>query len=95
MLGKKVIIRTESAGVHYGTLQIRDGRECVLSNARRLWYWQGAASLSQLSVDGPKDPDACKFSVRVEQILLLEAIEIIPVTDRAEKVIEGVNEWKK
>jgi len=95
MLGKYVIVRTDSAGVHTGTLKSRDGKEVVLTNSRRIWYWDGAASLSQLSVDGVSKPEYCKFSVTVREITLTEAIEIIPCTERAEKIIKGVKEWKR
>ena len=52
MIGKHCIVRTQSAGVFAGTLQSREGQEVTLTDARRLWYWDGAASLSQLAVSG-------------------------------------------
>ena len=52
---KYVIVRTYSAGVFAGNLKSRDGKEVTLTNARRLWYWSGAASLSQLAVAGTGD----------------------------------------
>jgi hypothetical protein len=45
-VGDYIICRTYSAGVFAGTLVKREGREVTLSNARRLWYWEGAASFS-------------------------------------------------
>ena len=93
MIGKYVIVRTYSAGVHAGTLASRDGKEVVLNNARRIWYWDGAASLSQLSVDGTSKLQNCKFPAEVEEILLTEVIEIIPCTDRARESIAGVPVW--
>jgi hypothetical protein len=89
-----VIVRTFSAGVFAGTLVSREGREVTLSNARRLWYWSGAASLSELAMRGVKRPDHCKFPVAVPEVLLLEAIEILPCTHEARASIEGVPEWK-
>lgn len=89
-----VIIRTYSAGVHAGYLEFRVGQEVILLNSRRLWYWDGAASLSQLSVDGVSKPDNCKFTVEVARIELLQAIEILPCTDKAKKCIESVKVWK-
>lgn len=53
---KYVIVRTYSAGVFAGNLKSRNGKEVVLTNARRLWYWAGAASLSQLAVNGTSKP---------------------------------------
>lgn len=91
--GDFVITRTYSAGVFFGRLGSRKGKEVVLRNARRLWYWKGAASLSQLAVEGVKCPAECKFPVPVPEILLLEAIEIIPVSRLAQKSIEEVPIW--
>src|ERR1700692_1035204 len=91
--GEFVIVRTYSAGVFAGTLESRDGKEVELSNARRLWYWTGAASLSQLAVTGTSNPGACKFPVAVSSIVLTEAIEIISVTDAAMASIEAVPVW--
>ena len=62
--------------------------------ARRLWYWSGAASLSQLSVDGVSNPGECKFPCEVEKDELTEAIEILPLTDKAKKSIDSVEIWK-
>lgn len=93
-IGKKVIIRGDRSGVEFGTLVAHDGREVTLRNARRLWYWDGAASLSQLAVDGTSKPSECKFTVAVESITILDAVEIIPCTEKAIKSIEGVNVWK-
>lgn len=95
LLGKKVIIRGDRSGVFFGTLVAKDGREVELSNCRRLWYWDGAASISQIAVDGVTKPNECKFTVTVETIIIEDAIEIIPCTDKAIEVIEGVREWKK
>lgn len=95
MIGKKVIIRGDKSGVFFGTLAEKQGQEVVLTGCRRLWYWDGACSISQLAVDGTKDPDECKFTVTVDEIALLDAIEIIPCTDKAVKSIEGATEWKK
>ena len=90
-----VIVRTYSAGVFAGNLESRNGKEVVLKNTRRIWYWDGAASLSQLAVEGTKKPDSCKFPCEVPEITLTEAIEIIPCTEKAERSIKGVAVWKK
>jgi hypothetical protein len=90
------IIRTQSAGVHAGYLQstnIGNG-SVVLKNARRIWYWDGAASLSQLALEGVSKPENCKFSVVVPEITLLGVIEIIPCTISALKNISQVKVWK-
>ena len=91
---KKVIVRTYSAGAFAGTLKSRKGQEVVLTNARRLWYWAGAASLSQLAVDGTAKPGQCKFPCSVREITLLQAIEILPLSAKAEQSIAEVPVWK-
>jgi hypothetical protein len=92
---KYVIVRTCSAGVFAGLLVSRKGKEVVMENARRLWYWSGAASLSQLSMEGTKDADNCKFPMAVKRIELTEAIEILDTTPEAQKSIEAVSVWAK
>ena len=93
-IGKKVIIRGDRSGVEFGELVEQNGSVATLKNARRLWYWAGAASLSQLAMDGTKRPQDCKFTVTVSSITILDAVEIIPCTDKAIKSIEEVDEWK-
>ena len=92
---KYCIIRTYSAGVFAGYVESRNGKEVVIRNVRRLWYWDGACSLSQLAKDGTAAPKNCKFAVEVDKIEVMEAIEIIECTDKAMKSIQGVPEWKK
>ena len=94
MIGKYVIVRCDKAGVFFGELTEKNGSEVVLVNSRRLWYWDGAASISQLAIDGTLKPKNCKFTETVDEICLLGVIEIIPCTEKAEKIIKEVAEWK-
>jgi hypothetical protein len=89
-----VIVRTYSAGVFAGYLKSRKDKEVVLVNARRLWYWTGAASLSQLAMEGVTKPTECKFSMEVNSITLTEAIEVIEATEEAKESIDSVTIWK-
>ena len=90
-----VIARTYSAGVFAGYLKERNGKEGTLLNARRIWYWEGAASLSQLAMEWTSKPANCKFPIAVEQVVLTEIIELLNVTDAGKKSIEEVPIWKK
>lgn len=90
-----VIVRTKYAGVFAGYLKTRSGDEVILANARRIWYWDGAATLSQLSIDGTSKPENCKFPEAVSSVLLLGVIEILYPTVKAQNSIEGVPIWKK
>ena len=92
---KYVIVRTYSAGVFAGYLESRNGQEIVLRKARRIWYWDGAASLSQLAEEGTNKPQNCKFPCEVDKVELLNAIEILDVTEKARKSIWGVPIWKQ
>lgn len=88
------IVRADRAGVFAGNIKEREGSEVTMTNARRLWYWEGAASLSQMAVDGVSRPDVCKFTLTVPEMIVLGVIEIIPCSDEAERSIKAVKEWK-
>ena len=90
-----VIIRTYSAGVFAGYLKTRNGQEGIVINARRIWFWDGAASLSQLAMEGTKKPDNCKFPCEVSSITLTQIVEILDCTEKARKSIQGVKVWKQ
>jgi hypothetical protein len=92
---KYCVVRTYSAGVFAGYLKSREGKEVEMVEARRLWYWDGAASLSQLAMEGVKTPQNCKFPCPVASVILTEAIEIIPATELARESIQGVAIWQK
>ena len=91
---KYVIVRTYSAGVFAGYLESRNGQEVVMVDSRRIWHWDGAASLSQMAVSGVTKPENCKFAMPVSRVELLQAIEILDCTETARKNIEGVAIWK-
>ena len=93
LIGKYCIVRTYGAGVFAGVLARMDGRQALVHNARRLWFWAGAASLSQLAVRGTINPASCKFPTPVSTIMLTEIIEILVCTDTARASIEAVPEW--
>lgn len=94
MIGQKVIIRTASAGVHYGLLEQKAGTEVILSDSRRLWQWHAAKSisLSGVAAFGIKK-EKSNIAPRVKHIWL-DAIEIIPCTDEAAKTIEEAPDAK-
>src|SRR3990167_1611007 len=92
---KYVIVRTYSAGVFAGNLESRTGKEVILTKARRIWYWDGAASLSQLAMEGTKSPKTCKFPCEVDRVELMECIEILDVTPLAQNSISEVPIWQK
>ena len=90
-----VLVRTYRAGVFAGYLYSRKEKEVILKDARRIWYWDGAASLSELAMRGTSKPNNCKFPIAVDMITLTETIEIIPITKEAQKSIESVPIWSE
>lgn len=88
------IIRANGAGVFFGEVNKIEGSTVTLTNARRLWYWDGAASLSQLAQEGTSKPSNCKFPVAIDEVIVFNVLEILSVTDKAAKSIDGVKVWK-
>ena len=89
------IIRCNEAGVFFGHVKERRGSEADLTDVRRIYYWDGAASLSQLAVEGVTNPRACRFTVTVPSMTVLNIIELIPCTDAAVKNILEVPVWRR
>lgn len=94
MYGKHVMVRTYSAGVHFGTLEKKNGQEILLKDAKRVHYWEGACSLSQLAMESSKKLDNCRISMAVDTIILDQVIEIILMPDNAYNHLFGAKEWK-
>ena len=90
-----VMVRTYSAGVFAWYLENRKWKEVKLLKARRMWYWDWAASLSQLATEWTTKPSNCKFPCEVDEVELMEAIEIIPITSKAQESIANVPVWKQ
>jgi len=84
MIGKYVVVRCRDAGVHAGELVSHNGRECVLKDSRRLWYWKPADNksfLSGVAVVGLHE--SSKLGATLPLIHLTENCEIIKCTDAA------------
>lgn len=88
------IVRGRHSGVYAGYIKERHGMEATLLQARRLWFWSGAASLSELAVHGVARPEKCKFPCEVHEIEITDVVEVIPATAKAFKSIKEVPEWK-
>ena len=80
--GTFVLVRAGGAGVHFGTLEEKNGQEVTLSNAKRLWSWQGALSLSEIASKGI-NISGSKISVSVEEIILPTVLEIIRISKKS------------
>ncbi len=91
---KWYIIRCDRAGVFFAHIKERRGSEADLTDARRLWYWDGAASISQLALEGVKKPNSCNFTVTVPEMTVLGVVEVIPCSDEAVESIQAVKTWR-
>lgn len=94
---QKCIIRCDRAGVFYAevaaTSNEKHGMVADLRHCRRVWYWNGAASLSELATTGPKKPGS-KITVEVEAMTVSGVIEIIPCTAEAVECIDAIKAWR-
>ena len=88
------IVRTSRAGVFFAKVDKLEGSTAQLRDVRRLWYWSGASECLQLAQEGVKKPMACKFTLTVPTMTVLDVIEVIPCTEEAAANIAGVKAWK-
>ena len=93
-----VIIRSYAAGVHFGYLKSEkfttSGKVVFLVKTRRVWYWDGAASISQMAIDGVNKPENCKIAMELESNEIVNVIETIPCTEKAMLNLQNLAIWK-
>lgn len=93
-----VLVRSYAAGVHFGYLKSTEhtlaGTLVTLVDTRRVYSWQGAATLSQMALEGVKKPDGCKFSVVIPENTIQNCLEIIPISEQAWEILKNVSVWK-
>jgi len=91
------LVRSRDAGVFAGYVDRNNssGGQAVVHHARRIWFWSGASTLSQLAVDGTKNPDSCKFPCEVDEMEVMGICEIIPCTEKARNSIQAVKVWQQ
>lgn len=85
-----VIVRARDAGCHAGYLESESNGTVDLCQSIRLWYWDGAFTLSQLAEEGVSKPNNCKFGVPVQKHKVINCCEILYATEKGRKSIEGV-----
>lgn len=88
------IIRTNNSGVHFGKVKALDKQTALITDCRRIWYWDGAFTLSALAESGTKKPENCKFSCFVPEILLTDVLEIIPCRVSAANQIREIKNYE-
>lgn len=93
--GDYSIVRCQGAGVFMARVVKREGTEATLADSRRLWYWSGAASLSQLAVEGTKKPGECKFPIAMPEQEVTGVLEVIKMTKKAKASLDKVPVWEQ
>ena len=89
------IVRTDRAGVFFGKIKEYNKDEIVMTEVRKLWYWDGACAVEQLALEGTRKPRNCKFTVVIPEMAIASPIQVIPCTDKATESISGVAVWKE
>lgn len=89
------LVRSPGAGVFAGYITEFDpvAGVAVMRDVRRIWYWEGANTMSQLALDGTKKPKECKFPGVIPTQFVLGIVEVIPCSAKAEKSIKAVPVW--
>ena len=90
------VIRTYSAGVHIGYVKefgTKHPQYAKLINSRRLHYWSGAASLSQVAMEGVDK--SSRIAMEIPENELTDVIEVIPCSPAAKKFFVSAPSWKK
>jgi len=91
---KEFVIVRGPPGVYAGYLEKENGGDIELSEAFCLWRYSGAASLNQLSQEGVKSPQNCKFSISVPKMRLKQIFQVLPCSKEAKENLTNVKRWK-
>jgi len=91
---EKYIVRGTNSGVFYGEIKSRNGAETVMTNARNIYYWDGAMNCMDLSNTGTKKPQNCKLTVAIDELTITDTCEVCKCTDKAIESLDGVKEWR-
>ncbi len=90
-----VVVRSRDSGCHAGYLKSEEGNTITLVHSRRLWYWSGASTLSQLAEEGVKTPEKCKMPQEVQEITIYGVCEKIKASSECRKTLNNVPIWKQ
>ena len=88
------IVCCERSGIFAGYIESQGVYQISLVNARRIKYWSGAASITQLALQGTGKPNDCLFSL-THDVALLDVCSITNCTEKGMKSIQAVKDWVK
>ena len=90
-----VVVRSTTASPFFGYLEHEDvaNQTVTLVQARRIYYWAGAATLSQLAEEGTSKPNECQFPCAVSKVRISNVHELYFATGKAQNSLESVPVW--
>lgn len=93
--GTKVLVRDHRAGVHVGTFHEFDAaaKTCVLKDARKVWYWSGAASVHGIAANG-LDHEESKIAPKVATVISTDVVEIVECSDKGYDSVLNAPVWE-
>lgn len=94
MENKYFIVRADRAGVFFGKIKERNTSEVIMTDVRKLFYWDGACAVEELAMNGTKKPNNCKFTVEIPEMVIADPIQVIPCTEKAAQCLKEVRVWK-
>lgn len=93
LIGKKVIARIDRAGVFHGILTAKDAETTTMSDVRRIYYWRGALSVTDMSVTGVAEGSKVTVPAKCVEFETAKVIELIECSAEASKSIESIKSW--
>ena len=94
LIGKKIIARIERAGVFHGVLDYKDAEITRMTHVRRIYYWQGALSVTDMAVNGISAASKVTVPASVVEFDTPQVVELIECSNEASQVIENITPWK-
>lgn len=88
--GKYVVVRSNMSGVWIGALAGLNGDSVTLTDARKIWSWQGANTTSHLALTGPGKGSRIAPPVTVA---VFGVCEVITATEEARAAAELYEGW--
>lgn len=89
-----VIVRADRAGVFFGKIKSKTPDAVVMTDVRKIHYWDGAAAVEQISQDGVNQSQS-RLTVTIREMEIANPIQIIPCTEKAIENLKGCKEWKR
>lgn len=96
MIGKKVIVRSNVAGVHAGIVETLDACNITLKGAYRLWRYytrDKSGSVSDIAANGLKSNGDHQIGARLNTVYISNppGLEVSEMTDEA---YQSLVDWK-